>query len=69
MLLYFRLPRMYDTKKLAGILVFYLILVVAGIFIGKKVHPEHGMLYGATAGVLLSLVLWFVAGKKAAEQS
>lgn len=59
---------MYDTKKLIGILVFYFILVIAGLFIGKKINPEHGMLYGATAGVLLSGVLWFVAGKKYSEQ-
>jgi mannitol-specific phosphotransferase system IIBC component len=56
---------MQKNAKLAAVLIFYLLLIALFAYIGDKTNVAgHGTVVGAVAGVVLSAVLWFAAGKK-----
>lgn len=54
-------------KKLLEILLVYIVIIIILGFGGKtfyKENPQQGMIYGIVAGIIVSIVLWFAAGKK-----
>ena len=56
-----------DTKIAYSILVFYGILAIITAAIGNYFMPKGGFSMGYLAGVVLSIVLWLMVGKKAAK--
>jgi hypothetical protein len=50
-----------------GILVFYGILAIITATIGHYFNKKNGFSNGYVAGVIISLVLWFTAGRKMAN--
>ena len=50
-----------------SILVFYGILAIITAAIGHYFDPKNGFSNGYVAGVVISLVLWFTAGRKMAK--
>jgi hypothetical protein len=60
-------------SKYNQVMIFYLMLIVLFAFLANKYNmptknDQHNMLAGAGAGLLLSLVLWFIVGKKYADK-
>ena len=49
-----------------GILIFYGLLAIIGAAIGNHFDKKNGFSNGYVAGTVLSLVLWFTAGRKMA---
>ena len=49
-----------------GILIFYGLLAIIGAAIGNHFDKKNGFSNGYVAGTILSLVLWFTAGRKMA---
>jgi len=49
-----------------GILVFYGILAIITATVGYYFDKKNGFTNGYVAGVVISLLLWFTVGKKAA---
>ena len=49
-----------------GILIFYGLLAIIGAAIGNQFDKKSGFSNGYVAGTVLSLVLWFTAGRKMA---
>jgi len=49
-----------------GILIFYGLLVIIGVALGNYFDKKNGFSNGYVAGTVLSLVLWFTAGRKMA---
>jgi hypothetical protein len=56
---------MTDTTAY-GILIFYGLLAIIGAAIGNYFDKKNGFSNGYVAGTVLSLVLWFTAGRKMA---
>jgi len=50
-----------------GILVFYGILAIITATIGHYFNKKNGFSNGYVAGVIISLALWFTAGRKMAN--
>jgi len=49
-----------------GILIFYGLLAIIGAALGNYFNKKNGFSNGYVAGTVLSLVLWFTAGRKMA---
>jgi len=49
-----------------GILIFYGLLAIIGAALGNYFDKKNGFSNGYVAGTVLSLVLWFTAGRKMA---
>ena len=49
-----------------GILIFYGLLAIIGAAIGNRFDKKNGFSNGYVVGTVLSLVLWFTAGRKMA---
>ena len=54
---------MHNTKAY-GVLFFYGVLSMITAAIGQKYKPGEGFTYGYLVGIVLSVLLWFVYGKK-----
>jgi Na+/melibiose symporter-like transporter len=54
-----------DLARAYGILVFYGILAIITAAIGHWFDKKSGFSNGYIVGVIISVVLWFVYGKKA----
>ena len=50
-----------------AILIFYGLLAICCAALGNYLDKKNGFSNGYVFGVLLSLVLWFTVGKKAAK--
>jgi len=49
-----------------GILIFYGLLAIIGAALGNYFDKKNGFSNGYVTGTVLSLVLWFTAGRKMA---
>ena len=49
-----------------GILIFYGLLAIIGAALGNYLDKKNGFSNGYVAGTVLSLILWFTAGRKMA---
>ena len=56
-----------DDSMAYGILIFYGLLSMFTAFVGKYLDPKNGFSNGYVFGNILSLILWFTVGKKAAK--
>lgn len=56
-----------DEAMAYGILVFYGVLAIITAAIGHYFDKQNGFSNGYVAGVIISLVMWFTYGKKAAK--
>lgn len=54
-----------DLTRAYGILVFYGILAIVTAAIGHWYDKKNGFSNGYIVGVALSVILWFVYGRKA----
>ena len=56
---------MFNELKMAyGVLIFYALLMMATATIGYKMDKQNGFTNGYIVGMVISLVLWFIVGKK-----
>ncbi len=55
---------MSKSSKLATVIAIYIVLTAILAYTGHKVVQKNGAVYGTLAGVVFSVILWFVAGKK-----
>jgi hypothetical protein len=55
-----------DLTRAYGILVFYGVLAIVTAAIGHYIDTRNGFSNGYIVGVVISVLLWFAYGKKAA---
>jgi hypothetical protein len=53
---------------LTQIFLFYAALIALLAYIGNRMRPEHGMMYGAGTGIIISVIMWQMYGKKMVEK-